>query len=73
MRIKQIYGHTQQVISKMKNKILPTCLKGNYKEHLGEFSYMSLGMFGAVLLTRNKSDILNKFALFLTHSFPNMS
>ena len=26
------------MISKMKNKILPTCLQGNYGDSLGEFS-----------------------------------
>ena len=36
-------------LSKMKNKIFPTCLQGNYGDSLGEFSNMSYmyGMFGA--------------------------
>ena len=34
-------------LSKMKNKILPTCLKGNYTDSLGEFSNTSYGVFGA--------------------------
>ena len=34
-------------LSKMKNKIVPTCLQGNYKDSLGEFSNRSHGVFGA--------------------------
>ena len=34
-------------LSKMKNKILPTCLQGNYRDSLGEFSNTSYGVFGA--------------------------
>ena len=30
--------------SKMKNKILPTCLQGNYGDSLGELGSTSLGM-----------------------------
>ena len=30
-------------LSKIKNNILPTCLKGNYRDSLGEFSNMSYG------------------------------
>ena len=36
MRTKQLIIHTN--LSKMKNKILPTCVKGNYRDSLGEFS-----------------------------------
>ena len=32
---------------KMKNKTLPTCLQGNYRDSLGEFSNTSYGMFVA--------------------------
>ena len=32
---------------KMKNKTLPTCLQGNYRDSLGEFSNRSYGMFVA--------------------------
>ena len=34
-------------LSNMKNKSLPNCLQGNYKDNLGEFSNMSYGVFGA--------------------------
>ena len=34
-------------LSKIINKILPTCLQGNYGDSLGEFSNMSYGMFRA--------------------------
>ena len=30
----------------MKNKILPTCLQGNYGDSLGEFSNTSCGVVG---------------------------
>ena len=33
--------------SKMKNKILPSCLHGNYGDNLGEFSNTSYGVVGA--------------------------
>ena len=46
MRIKQMIIHRK--LSKMKNKIVPTCLQGNYGDRLGEFSYnfMSYGIVG---------------------------
>ena len=34
-------------LSKMKNKILPTCLQGSYRDSLGEFSNASYSLFGA--------------------------
>ena len=34
-------------LSKMKNKFLPTCLQGNYRDSLGEFSNTSYGMLEA--------------------------
>ena len=34
-------------LSKMKNKILPTCLQGNCGDSLGEFSNTSYGIVGA--------------------------
>ena len=34
-------------LSKMKNKILPTCLLGNYENSLEEFSNASYGIVGA--------------------------
>ena len=33
-------------LSKMKNKILPTCLQGNYEDSLGEFGNTSYGVVG---------------------------
>ena len=33
-------------LSKMKNQILPTCLQGNYRDSLGEFSNTSCGVLG---------------------------
>ena len=44
MRIKQMIIHRK--LSKMKNKILPTCLQGNYGDSLGEFSITSYGVAG---------------------------
>ena len=35
------------ILSKTKNKILPTSLQGNYGNSLGEFSNTSYGVFGA--------------------------
>ena len=34
-------------LSKMKNKFLPTCLQGNYRDSLGEFSNTSYGTLEA--------------------------
>ena len=34
-------------LSQMKNKILPTCLQGNYRDTLGEFRNTSYGVLGA--------------------------
>ena len=33
-------------LSKIKNKYLPTCLQGKYRDSLGEFSNTSYGVFG---------------------------
>ena len=44
--------HTATNLSKMKNKIFPTCLQGNYRESLGEFgniSYSVLGLQGLIV------------------------
>ena len=43
MRIKQMIFHSN--LSKIKDKILPTCLQGNYRDSLGEFSNTSYGVF----------------------------
>ena len=45
LKIKQMIIHSN--LSEMKNKILPTCLQGNYRDGLGEFSNMSFSAFGA--------------------------
>ena len=45
MRIKQMIINSN--LSKMRNKILPTCLKGNYRDSLREFSNTSYGVFGS--------------------------
>ena len=45
MRMKGMIIHSS--ISKMENKILPTCLEGNYRDSLGEFSKTSYSVFGA--------------------------
>ena len=34
-------------LSNMKNKVLQTCLQGNYRASLGELSNTSYGVFGA--------------------------
>ena len=44
-RIKQLIIHSN--LSKIKDKILPTCFQGNYRDSLGEFSNTSSGMFGS--------------------------
>ena len=43
----------QRKLSKMKNKILPTCLQGNYEDSLGEFS---IALYGAVGTERVKGE-----------------
>ena len=50
MRITQLIMHSY--LSKMKNKILPICLQGNYTDSLGEFSNTSYGVFGLRWLTK---------------------
>ena len=49
MRIKQLNTLILSSLSEMKNKFLPICLQGNYRDSLGEFSNMSYmyDMFGA--------------------------
>ena len=49
MRMKQLNTHILSSLSEMKKEIHPTCLQGNYRDSLGEFSNMSYmyGMFGA--------------------------
>ena len=48
MRVKKMVIHINVInYSKTKNKTLPTCLQGNYRDSLGEFSNTSYGVFGA--------------------------
>ena len=51
MKIRQMIIHNN--LSKMKIKILPTCLKGNNRDSLGEFGNISHG----VLTAEGLSDI----------------
>ena len=53
MTIKQMIIHSKLYVSKMKDKILPTCLEGNYRHSLGEFSNTSYGVFGAERVKKN--------------------
>ena len=48
MRIKQMIIHSN--LHKMKNKILPTILQGNYSDSLGDFSNTSYGVLGAEMV-----------------------
>ena len=38
----------------MKNKILPTCLQGNYGDNLGELRDTSYGIIGAERVKQNQ-------------------
>ena len=44
-RVKQMIMYS--ILSKMKNKILPTCLQRNYRNSLREFSKTLYGVLGA--------------------------
>ena len=54
MRTKQMIIHSN--LSEMKNKILPTCSQGNYRDSLGEFSNTSHGVFEAERINIQKSN-----------------
>ena len=43
----------------MKNKILPICLQGNYRDILGELCSTSYGMFGAERAKASTSQLQN--------------
>ena len=45
IRIKQMIIHSN--LPQMTNQTLPTCLQGDYRDGLGEFSNASYGVFGA--------------------------
>ena len=65
MRIKQLIIHSN--LSKMKNKILSTCLQGNYKDSKGEFSNASYDVFGA---ERVKDEhIPYSYSITISHRF----
>ena len=53
MRVKQMIIYSN--LSKMKYRIPPTCLQGNYRDSLGEFSNLSYGVFGAVRVKNNRN------------------
>ena len=59
----------QSNVSKIKDKILPTCLQGNYRHSLGEFSNMSRGVFGA---ERHNPHIFPSNLSFLQLSLPSL-
>ena len=46
----------QSNLSKMKNKILPTCLQENYRDSLGDFSNTSYGVVGAERVKLSTQD-----------------
>ena len=58
MRLKQVIIHRK--LPKMKDKILPTCLQGNYRDSLGEFSNTSYGIIGA-----ERDKPIHQFTLIL--------
>ena len=45
-------------LSKMKNKILPTCLQGNYGDSLGEFIKRSYGVVGVERVLKIKIALM---------------
>ena len=53
-------------LSKMKNKILPICLQGNYRDSLGESSNTSFGLVGAARV-KIDSCMTGNNAKFNTH------
>ena len=55
MRIKLLIIHSN--LFKLKNKIFPTCLQGNYRERLGEFSITSYGVIEAERVTSKLKKI----------------
>ena len=52
---------THSNLSKMKDKTLPTCLQGNYRDSLGEFSNTSPwhGVFGVERVNTKLETLLN--------------
>ena len=52
MRIKQMIIHIN--LSKMKNKILPTCLQGNYRDRSREFRSTEYGVFGPEMFKKTE-------------------
>ena len=59
MRIKQMIIHRK--LSKMKNKILPTCLQGNYGDSLGEFSNTLYGVVRADRVNRIEDNLFSNY------------
>ena len=57
MRTKQMSKHSN--LSKMKTKILPTYLQGNYGDSLGEFCNISYCVFGAKRLIHLQFNLVS--------------
>ena len=64
MRIKQMIIHRK--LSKMKNKILLTCLQGNYGQSLGEFSNISYGLVGAGTVKNDQCFIARVYRVMVS-------
>ena len=58
-------------LSKMKNKILPTCLLGNYRHSLGEFSNTTYGMFRTERVNKYVLVKVAQYATSTAHVFLN--
>ena len=63
MRIKQMIIHNN--LSKIKSKILPTCLQRNYRQFKEEFGNTSYDVFGAERVTRNVQLPMNESYTFI--------
>ena len=50
-------------LSKMKNEILPSCLQGNCRDNLGEFSNVLYGGFGAENLLDYRYDVISHISI----------
>ena len=64
MRIKQMIIYRK--LSKMKNKILPTSLQGNYGDSLGECSNTSYGLVGAGTVKNDRCFIARVYRVMVS-------
>ena len=64
MQIKQ-YIHS--TLSKIKKKIVPTCLQGNYRGSLGEFGNTSYGLFTVASMSQ-PSATFSQYAAQVTQA-----